>query len=325
MFFFKLPVLVVLSAVLAAAGQETSPLAAPADMPAQLRSTYVLGPDDQIVIRALEAEEISEKPLRIDPSGFIRMPLIGEVQAGGLTLNQLENEVRKRLLKFFKNPQVGISLVEYRSQPVSVIGAVRTPGIQQLQGQKTLIEMLSLAGGLMPDAGYAIKITRRKEWGKIPIAGAVDDSTGEFNVAEVRVRELMEARNPSANIMVKPRDVITVPRAEMIYVMGEVKKPGAFTLRDDEKISLLEALSLAEGLSRTALPRGSKILRVSTTGSGRTEIPVDLGKVLSGKAKDGMLQASDILFVPNNIPKSAAIRGIEAAIGIGTGLAVYRR
>ena len=93
------------------------------------------------------------------------------MHAAGLTLDQLETEVRSRLRKYFKNPQVGISLVESRSQPVSVIGAVRTPGVQQLQGQKSLMEVLSSAGGLMPEAGYVIKITRRSEWGKIPITG----------------------------------------------------------------------------------------------------------------------------------------------------------
>jgi polysaccharide biosynthesis/export protein len=304
---------------------DSKPPASQPDAPPP-RSTYVLGPDDQIVIRALEAEEISEKPIRIDSTGSIRMPLIGEVHAAGLSLDQLEAEVRTRLERYFKNPQVGISLMEYHSQPVSVMGAVRTPGVQQLQGQKTLMEVLSSAGGLMPEAGYVIKITRRSEWGKIPLAGATADSTGGFTVADIRVKELMDAKNPSDNILMKPRDVITVPRAEMVYVMGEVKKPGAFTLHDDEKISLLQALSLAEGLSRTASPKSAKILRVSGAKTAeRAEIPVDLRRVLQGRANDDMLQPSDILFIPDNVPKSAAMRGIEAAIGIGTGLAVYRR
>src|SRR5205085_10140100 len=124
----------------------------------------------------------------------------------------------------------------------------------------------------------------------------------------------------------KPRDVITVPQAEVVYVMGEVKKPGAFTLHEDEKISLLQALSLAEGLSRTAAPKSAKILRASgAKAAERTEISVDLQRVLAGRAGDDMLQPSDILFIPNNVPKSAAMRGLEAAISIGTGFAIYRR
>src|SRR5205807_712393 len=228
---------------------------------------------------------------RIDSTGSIRMPLIGEVHASGLSLDQLEAEVRKRLSKYYKSPQVGISLVEYHSQPVSVMGAVRLPGVQQLQGQKTLMEVLSMAGGLMPDSGYVIKITRRMEWGKLPLPNASVDSTGEFTVAEVRVKDLMDAKNPSENILMKPRDVITVPRAEMVYVMGEVKRPGGFTLHDEEKISILQALSMAEGLSRTASPRNAKILRVSGSKTAeREEISVDVRRVLEGRAADGMLQ-----------------------------------
>src|SRR5438105_6466241 len=264
----------------------------------QLRSTYVLGPDDQIIIRALEAEEISEKPIRIDSKGYFRMPLIGEVHAASLSLSELEAIVKTRLQKYYKNPQVGISLIEYHSQPVSVMGAVRSPGVQQLQGEKTLIEALSSAGGLMAEAGYVIKITRRREWGKIPLPSATEDPTGEFTVAQVRVKDLMDAKNPSDNILMKPRDVVTVPLAEMVYVMGEVKRPGGFTLHDDEKVSILQALSLAEGMSRTASPKNAKILRVSGAKTAeRTEIPVDLRKVLEGRAGDSMLQPSDILFI----------------------------
>jgi polysaccharide biosynthesis/export protein len=319
-------ILVIVFFSLSALGEQTDsgPRLGPSDV-SQLRSTYVLGPDDQIVIRALEAEEISEKPVRIDSTGSIRMPLIGEVHATGLSVDQLEAEVRTRLSRYYKNPQVAISVVEYHSQPVSVIGAVHTPGVQQLQGQKTLMEVLSTAGGLSPDAGYVIKITRRNEWGTIPLPGATMDSTGAFTVADVRVKELMDAKKPSENILMKPRDVVTVPRAEMVYVMGEVKRPGGFTLHDDERISILQALSLAEGLARTAAPKNAKILRVSGNKTAeRTEISVDVRRVLQGRAADGMLQPSDILFIPNNVPKSAAMRAMEAAIGIGTGLAIYR-
>ena len=99
----------------------------------QLRSTYVLGPDDQIIIRALEAEEISEKPIRIDSKGYFRMPLIGEVHAAGLSLSELEAIVKTRLQKYYKNPQVGISLVEYHSQPISVMGINQAvPGLLTL-------------------------------------------------------------------------------------------------------------------------------------------------------------------------------------------------
>lgn len=289
------------------------------------RSTYVLGPDDQIIIRAVEVEEISEKPVRIDSNGFVRMPMIGDIRAGGLTLGELQQEVYRRLQAHYKHPQVAVSVVEYRSQPVSVIGSVRVPGVHQLQGQKSLVEMLSLAGGLMPDAGYLVKITRRSEWGPLPLANAVSDPTGQFSVAEVRVKDLMAGQRPAENILIKPRDVISVPRAEMVYVVGEVKRAGGFTLHENESMSVLQALSLAEGLSRTAGTKNARILRAVNGSSERLEIPVDLKQVMDGRASDVKLQSSDILFIPNNLPKSATLRGIEAAIAITTGLVIIPR
>lgn len=304
---------------------DTTPAARNADVAPEDRSTYVLGPDDQIVINAVQAEEISDKPIRIDSNGFVRMPLIGDVRAGGLTLGEFQDEVRRRLQMYYKHPQVGVSVVEYRSQPVSVIGSVRVPGLHQLQGQKTLVEMLSLAGGLMPDAGYLVKITRRSEWGPLPLASAASDSTGQFSVAEVRVKDLMSGRNPAENILIKPRDVIAVPRAEMVYVIGEVKRAGGFPLHENETMSVLQALSLAEGLSRTAGTKNARILRAANGSAQRIEIPVDLKKMMDGGATDVLLQNSDILFVPNNLPKSATLRGIEAAIAMATGLVIIPR
>src|SRR5437879_5941760 len=107
----------------------------------QLRSAYVLGPDDQITIRALDAEEISDKPLRVDMSGFIRLPMVGRLKASGLTIEQLETELASRLKQYIQEPEVAVSVVEFRSQPVSVIGAADHPGVRQLQGSKTRGEL----------------------------------------------------------------------------------------------------------------------------------------------------------------------------------------
>jgi polysaccharide export outer membrane protein len=137
----------ILGATLALGAQKPPPAPAP-ESPEQLRSTYVLGPEDQIAIRALDAEEISDKPLRIDLSGYIRLPMAGRLGASGLTIEQLEAQLVERLKTFIRESEVPVSITEFRSQPVSVIGAVKNPGVHQLQGRKTLIEILSLAGGL---------------------------------------------------------------------------------------------------------------------------------------------------------------------------------
>jgi len=314
----------ILGATLALGAQKPPPAPAP-ESPEQLRSTYVLGPEDQITIRALDAEEISDKPVRIDFSGYIRLPMVGRLRASGLTIEQLEAQLVERLKTFIREPEVSVSITEFRSQPVSVIGAVKNPGVHQLQGRKTLIEILSLAGGLNTDAGHTIKITRRLEWGRVPLRTAADDPTAQFSVAQVSVKAIMEAKNPEENIIVRPYDVISVPRAQMVYVTGQVQRSGGFVLNERETLSVLQALSLAGGLGGTASPQNSRILRPSPSASNRTELAVDLKKILAGKAQDLPLQPEDILFVPASTPKKAAIRAIEAAIQIGTGIVIWRR
>jgi polysaccharide export outer membrane protein len=134
----------------------------------------------------------------------------------------------------------------------------------------------------------------------------------------------MEARNPKENIELKPNDVILVPKANMVYVVGSVRKPGGFVLSEKETLSVLQAVSLAEGLERTAAPRKAVILRSASGNGPGAEVPIDVSKILSGKAKDMPLQANDILFVPNSAAKSIALRGAEAIIQAGTGRAIYR-
>jgi polysaccharide export outer membrane protein len=286
---------------------------------------YVLGAGDVVTIRALDADEISDKPIRLGANGFITLPLVGRVRAGGLTTEQLEAALAMRLKPLIRNPEVSVSVVEQRSQPVSIIGAVSAPGVQQLQGRKTLVEMLSLAGGVRQDAGHAIMITRRVQWGPIPVPGAALDPTGRFSTAEVNLKEILEARNPAGNIQIMPDDVISVPRAEMVYVIGEVKKSGGFTIGERESLSVLQALALAEGLNMTAAPQNARILRVDASAPKRTEISVDLRRILAGKENDVRLEPDDILFIPGSKSKNVAIRSLEAAVQIGTGIAIYRR
>lgn len=294
-------------------------------VPAEESPAYLLGPDDLISIRALDAEEVSDKSIRIAAGGFIDLPMIGRVPAAGLTVEELETEISARLKKFIKHPEVSVNLVEMHSQPVSIIGSVKTPGVHQLQGRKTLVEMLSMAGGISEDAGYSVRITRQKVWGKIPLATAQEDPSGGFYVAEVKLREIMEAKNPVENIQVMPHDVISVPRAQMVYVIGEVMRSGGFALGERQRVSVLQALSLAGGLGRMASRGNTKILRATSTDDAeRTEIALNLNKILQGREKDVPLQPNDILFVPNSKTKSAMIRTLEAMFQVGTQVATYR-
>jgi polysaccharide biosynthesis/export protein len=307
----------------ACAWGQTSP---PPEEAATSRSTYVLGPDDQIVIRALHAEEISDKPFRIEPDGYLNLPLVGRVEASGRSVGTLESDLRTRLEAYYLKPEVTVTVTELRSQPISVIGAVANPGVQQLQGRKTLLQAISAAGGLKPEAGQIVKITRRIEWGRIPLATAHDDPGGQFSIADVNLRGLLDSRDPSQNIDMRPEDVISVPPGSVIYVIGEVKKSGGFVIGTRPNLTVLEALSMAEGLSVRAAPGHARILRPpeNQDGGDRQQIPINLTKILAGKSPDVILKPADILLVPNSAAKSVSIRSIEAAIQIGTGIAIWR-
>ncbi|HVX65010.1 MAG TPA: polysaccharide biosynthesis/export family protein [Bryobacteraceae bacterium] len=298
--------------------------AAGGEAPTAAGAGYILGPDDQVSVHVLDVDEIADRPLRIERNGTVRLPLAGRVQAAGLTAEQLEAGIADRLRTYVKNPQVTVSIAEYRSQPVSVLGAVASPGVLQLQGRKTLFEVLSLAGGLRQDAGHSIRITRLSRWGAIPLAGAAPDATRRYSVAQVLVKSVLEARNPQENIAICPEDVISVPRAEMVYVIGAVRRAGGFVLNENENMTVLQALSLAEGLERTAAPRRARVLQPSPGQASRRELQLDLGKIIAGRAADLPLAAGDILFVPGSTAKSATLRGFEAAVQIGTGVAIWR-
>jgi polysaccharide biosynthesis/export protein len=290
-----------------------------------IKASYVLSPEDQISIHVLDLEEVSDKPTRIDPNGYIELPLVGRLHAGGLSVEELRRELTTKLEKFIHGPQITIGVLEYHSQPVSIVGAVNTPGVHQLQGPKHLIEVISAAGGLRQDAGPRVIITRQSQSGAIPLIGAHADPSGNFTVAEVSIDELMSAKNPAENILIRPNDVISVPRAEVVYVLGQVKKAGGFTLNSHDGISLLRALSLAEGLERDAAPKKARIMKGPLGDTTKVnEVAVDVQKILDGKSPDIQMHANDVLFIPNNLARSTMRRAAEAALQVGTGIVIYR-
>lgn len=313
---------IVLCVVPGQAGQSPN-IASPAATSLHVPSTYDLGPGDVVQFYGVDADEIVNKPYRISLDGDISLPLIGRIRVGWLTIGELENLVNGKLQTFIKRPQLVANVVEFRSQPVSVVGAVNQSGTQQLQGRKTLLEMVSLAGGLRPEAGYKISITRQIEWGELDLSSAYIDSTGKYSIAEVNIRDLLAGQRPTDNIQIMPNDVITVPKAEMVFVLGDVQRSGAHPLVDRQSMSIIEAVSVSEGLSRTADAKHSHILRTVPGQAERLDIPVNIKSILAGSADDVSLQPGDILFVPGSVSKMVGLRGVEAIVQVATGLAVW--
>jgi polysaccharide export outer membrane protein len=289
-------------------------------------SGYILGPDDQIVIRVLEGLDIGDKPVLIGANGNITLPLIGRLQAAGLTVEQLENELISRLKVYVQDPQVSVVVSQFGSQPVSVFGAVASPGVIQLRGHKTLYEVLSMAGGPRETAGSTISIVRLSQNGPIPLPGASQDATGRYSSAELDLKGILDGKNPAANIEIKPDDVISVSQGStrMIYVVGDVQRSGAFSLGEQRTMSVLNALSLAGGLGHTAKPEHALIFRPAPDGQKHEEIEVNIRQILTGKAEDLALRPDDVLVVPTssrrvfaNVVTGTLAGAVSAAIYAG--------
>jgi polysaccharide export outer membrane protein len=294
----------------------------------RLRPNYVLGPGDQIVIRAAEMDELGDRPYRIEADGFIDLPTLGKTKAGGLTVDQLQTNLVEALRPYVRQPQVTITVVQFRSDPVFFVGAFKTPGIYPLQGARTLVEMLSAIGGLQPNASRRIKLTRRAEFGVIPLARAVKSPDGTFSTVSISLASLRDNINPAEDIVLMPFDVISVEREELIYVSGEVGKIGAFALEERDSMSLVQVLTLAGGLGREANPSQAIVLRQVSNTSQRAQIPLNITRVLAGKDDDFPLLPNDLLYVPRehafkrNIGRILLI-AIPLAASLSIALALY--
>lgn len=286
---------------------------------------YLLGPRDQISVFVADLpEEFADKTFRIDNSGDVSLPVIGHLHAAGVTATELEAQAREHLSHVLRNPEVSISLAAFGSESIFILGAVNKPGMHQLEGHKTLFEILSLAGGLdYENAGYVIKITRSIANGTIPLPGVTTDPTGQTYVASVRVKDIVNATNPAENIPILPGDTVAVPRTDLVYAVGDVMKPGAFPLNEHEFLSALQVVSLAEGTQKTAALDRVKILRTIPGSKSRTEIAVNLKQIMRGNMDDVQLKPDDILFIPNSNPKSVAFKTIDSVVAAATGFAAY--
>jgi polysaccharide export outer membrane protein len=285
-------------------------------------SDFVLGPYDQIAVIVGEfQDQFANKTFRIDGQGDVSLPLVGRIHATGLTLHAFEDSIREHLSPILKHPDVVVNITDFTSQSVSVLGAVKTPGVHKLIGKNNLFDALSLSGGLTETAGTTIKLTREARWGPIPWPTATVDPVSKISTAIVHVKEISQAGADSFTVM--PGDTIFVPKADLVYAVGSVVKPGSFPIGEKETLSALQVVSLAGGLPKTAAGDKAKILRAVPGSTARTEIPVNIKKLMAGKTTDIQLLPEDILFIPNSDAKSVGFRTIDAIVNAASGLAVY--
>jgi polysaccharide export outer membrane protein len=308
---------------------------------------YRIGSHDLLEINVFEAPDLN-RSLRVSAGGEISMPLLGAVQSSGLTARELEGTLEVRLRQYMKDPHVGVFVTTVESHPVSVVGAVKKPGVFQIRGTKTVLEMLSMAEGLSDDAGDEVLVMRgaglhfgsdsnggsanpdvtaspapqSPSQTQMP-SGAADDLSYNDTI-KINLKDLLESGDQRFNVAVYPGDIVKVTRGGIIYVIGDVKKPGGFVLKTDQNMSVLKAIALAEGLNATAAKSRTKIIRTDEKTGQRFEFPIDLGKVLAGKTPDTPLKPADIVFIPNSSGKTMLYKGSEAAVATASGLIIWR-
>lgn len=269
-----------------------------------------IGAGDLLQVNIFEDPELSGQ-FRVDAHGDISLPLVGHVHVAGDTADQVGTLVAKHyvdagILKP-ESSYATVSIVEYATQGITVNGDVKNPGIYPALGVRMLNDVIAAAGGLLPTSASKVIITHR------------DDSE---HPAEVTY-------NPGAltpkipNVQIFPGDSILVPRAGIVYVLGDVNRSGGFALDGRQDLTLQEAIALADGTGKAAALKRVQVVR--SLNDGRKEaMTVSIKDIYKGKAPDVILHDGDVVYVPTSTGKLAAEQAISSALGVGTGVAVYR-
>lgn len=246
--------------------------------------SYRIGPRDLIEVRVFETQELNVSR-RVSEDGEINLPLVGEVAVAGLTEAEAAQRIKEILeVKALQRASVAVQVLEYRSRPISVIGAVRQPGALSFTGRWTLLEALTAAGGLADAHSTFIHVLRRSD-------------NGLTDQVSIRADDLLVRADPRVNIPIFPGDLINVPGAVdvTVYCLGEVQSPGALTFKSSERMTLLTIIARAGGLTDRA---SNKILIKRADGSGGSaEINADYKRILAGRDSDVEILPSDVIVV----------------------------
>ena len=279
-----------------------------AKVQAQMRAaTLRLDSGDLLEITTFDTPELSGK-FRVDSRGEISLPLGGSVRVQGLTTEQAAVAVERFLRDrdILKNPHVTVLALEYATQGVNVMGEVKQPGIYPLTGKHGVLDFISMAGGLTPFASRSVSVTHGPpSWDLVTV-----------NLAGAHGSALEN------DVDVQPGDRIVVLRAGVVYVIGDVGKPGGYVLEGKDSVTVLQALALAQGMNRTAKSNG---FLIRNDAGRRTETQLALNKILVNQAPDPNLQDGDIVFVPLSGAKDWTNKGLSSVLQMAVGVVIYGR
>ncbi len=300
-----------------ASGRELPAGAGPSDL------EYIITADDVLDLYIMDVPELSRQ-YRVGADGSVSLPSLKKpLMATGLTITAFSQQVTRELRSagLVTNPQVSVSVVQSRLHAVAITGAVNRPQIYPVFAKTTLLDVLSQAEGLANDASTTAVVQRGDLATRVLNLGS-DEAARSLSV---ELKQVLESGNIATNIDIYPGDRITVPRAGIVYVVGAVNRPGGFPIPSSKKgMSVLQAIAFAEDVKGSAVRDNAVIIRSDAQApDGRIQIPVNLKELLAGKAPDPLLQADDILFIPDSPGKRALRRGLEAILQTATGVAIY--
>jgi polysaccharide export outer membrane protein len=262
---------------------------------------YIIGPEDLLDINVFQVEELKTEA-RVSARGYIKLPLVEPIKADGLTVAQLEKTIAKKFDRYLEEPVVSVFVKEFRSQQIAVLGAVKSPQVYYIQGQRYLLDMLSMAGGLTPEAGNVCIIQR-----------ATKENPEKSERIVIDMDELLVRGNNELNLPLVSGDVIHVPQSGIFFVDGAVNSPGSFPLKG--KMTVTQAISMAKGLVFEASKGEVRIFR--DTGKPQREmIAVNYKSILSGNTPDVAINDKDIIIVPKNEFKNW-IKGLSTGLSFG--------
>jgi polysaccharide export outer membrane protein len=266
-----------------------------------------LSAGDLLDVKVLGTTDPDFSPkLRVDQQGAVTLPYAGVLPVAGMTAEEAGRAIEERFREkdILKDPHVSITVLEYATQGVTVLGEVKNPGVYPLLGTHGLLDLISAAGGVTPTAGKAVTLTHREDPSHPEIVN-VDNKPGSTSAFSVDIR---------------PGDTIVVSHAGIVYVLGDVARPGGFLIENTDRLTVLQAIALAQGTNRTASLNRTRLIRKTST--GREEMQVPLNKILADKSADQMLADGDILFVPTSGPKNA-LRDMESILPSAASAAIY--
>jgi polysaccharide export outer membrane protein len=270
------------------------------------QESLLIGPGDLIQVDVMDTPEM-EQQVRVTDDGSVPLAYVGSIHVAGDTPAQAALKIQAALMekRVMHQPQVTVKMQELATQDVSVLGQVKTPGTYSITTPQTILKVLSLAGGLTDTADRHITVKRHTSSEEI-----------KFYISNDSEEVL------SKPVMVYPGDTVIIPRAPMVYVMGDVNRPGGYAIAtNDARLSVLQVVAMAGSANKTSVQAHVRVIR--TTEQGRVEMPIRLDQIEKGKRPDVMLQPNDIVYVPFSWMKNVALNGSSSIAASTAGAAIY--